>query len=146
VFINVDFKVLNQLECVPGPPGTEVILEISEAEALFDVENHLKITRKWRAQGFKFAIDDFGAGFISLPFIAQLIPDYIKMDRSTIVQAGSSHQFLKFLRDLILALRNYSKEGIIAEGIETEKELQVVRDLGIDPVQGFLFDKPHELK
>lgn len=145
VFINVSFAVLDQLQSLPKPPGTEVILEISEAEALHDVDRHLKTTSAWRAQGYKFAIDDFGAGFISLPFIARLIPDYIKMDRSTIVQASSSRQFLTFLRDLVLALRNYSKEGIIAEGIETQEELQVVRDLGIDPVQGYLMGRPQEL-
>ncbi len=145
VFVNVDFTVLDQLQVVPKPPGIEVILEISEAEALRDVERHLQTTASWRAQGYKFAIDDFGAGFISLPFIAQLIPDYIKMDRSTIVQAGESRQFLTFMRDLVLALRNYSKEGIIAEGIETQEELQVVHDLGIAPVQGFLLAKPQEL-
>jgi EAL domain-containing protein (putative c-di-GMP-specific phosphodiesterase class I) len=145
VFINMDFDLLSQLVGVPKPPGLEIILEISELEALHDVENHLKIARKWRKEGYQFAIDDFGAGFISLPFIAQLIPDYIKIDRSTIVQAVSSDQSSRFLKDLVLALRNYSKEGIIAEGIETEKELQVVRKLGIHLVQGFLMGKPQEL-
>ncbi|MGH7274936.1 MAG: diguanylate cyclase, partial [Nitrospiria bacterium] len=74
VFINVDFNVLSQLEAVPKPPGMEVILEISEVEAQHELETHLMIARKWRGLGYKFAIDDFGAGFISLPFIAQLIP------------------------------------------------------------------------
>lgn len=146
VFINTNFDVLKGLEDIFKPPETEVILEISESEALHDVENFLEISRKWRLKGFKFAIDDFGAGFISLPFIARLIPDYIKMDRSTILQAVSSEQFGKFLRDLVLALRNYSKEGIIAEGIETEKELRIVKEIGGHLVQGFLLGKPEELK
>lgn len=145
VFINVDFSVLDHVRVIPKPPKTEVVLEISESEALHDVERHLNTTKTWRAAGYKFAIDDFGAGFISLPFVARLIPDYIKLDRATIVQAGASQQFLTFLRDLVLALRNYSKEGIIAEGIETPDELQVVRDLGISPVQGYLVGKPQEL-
>jgi diguanylate cyclase (GGDEF)-like protein len=160
MFINVDFDLLNQLESVSKPPGMEVILEISELEALHDVENHLKIARKWREKGFRFAIDDFGAGFISLPFIAQLIPDYIKVDRSTVLQAVSSEKFRGFLKDLVKAMRNYVTEGIIAEGvepvserietvaenIETEKELQVVKEIGIYLVQGFLIGKPEELK
>ncbi len=146
VFINVDFNVLRQVESPPKPTGIDIILEISEAEALDDVANHLELTRQWRQKGYKFAIDDFGAGFISLPFIAQLIPDYIKMDRSTIVQATSSIQFQKFLRDMILALRNYSTEGIIAEGIETQKELEAVKEMGIVPAQGFLLGMPEELK
>ncbi len=146
VFINVDFNVLTQLELLPKPPGIEVILEISEVEALHDVENHLRIARKWRTAGYKFAIDDFGAGFISLPFIAQLVPEYIKMDRSTILQAVGSDKFRQFSKDLVLALRNYSTEGIIAEGIETEKELRVVQGIGITIVQGYLLGKPQELK
>jgi len=145
VFINVDFNVLTQLDLIPKPSEIEVILEISEVEALHDIENHLKITRKWRKAGYKFAIDDFGAGFISLPFIAQLVPDYIKLDRSTILHAVGSEKFLRFARDLVQALRNYSTEGIIAEGVETEKELRVVKEMSIYLVQGYLLGKPQEM-
>jgi diguanylate cyclase (GGDEF)-like protein/PAS domain S-box-containing protein len=146
VFINVDFQLLNQIEIVPKPIEMDVILEISEVEALYDIENHLKMVKKWREKGFQFAIDDFGAGFISLPFIAQVIPDYIKLDRSTMLQAVSSQDFRNFSQDLVRALRNFSKEGIIAEGIETEKELKVVKAIGVNIGQGYLFGKPKELK
>jgi diguanylate cyclase (GGDEF)-like protein/PAS domain S-box-containing protein len=145
VFINVDFNVLSQFDLWHKPPGIEVILEISELEALHDVENHLKIARKWRIAGYKFAIDDFGAGFISLPFIAQLIPEYIKMDRSTILQAVGSDKFRQFSKHLVQALRSYSTEGIIAEGVETEKELSVVKEMGITIVQGYLLGRPQEM-
>jgi len=146
VFINVDFNMLGQLESVSKPSGMDVILEISELEALHDKDSCLQIAKKWRAKGFQFALDDFGANFVSLPFISQLIPDYIKLDRSTILQALSSEQFRGFLKDLLVALRKYSTEGIIAEGVETANELQVVKNLGIYLVQGFLLGKPDELK
>ena len=146
VFINVDFNVLRQVEIIPLPPGFEVILEISELEALHEVENRLEITDRWRAEGYKFAIDDFGAGFISLPFIARLVPEYIKVDRSTMLQSVASEQFREFLNDIISALRHYAKEGIIAEGVETEKELSIVKDMGIFIIQGFLLGKPQEIK
>jgi diguanylate cyclase (GGDEF)-like protein len=145
VFMNVDFNMLGKIESVTKPDGMEVILEISEQEALHDIDKCLEIIRTWRAMGFKFAIDDFGSGFISLPFIARLIPDYIKLDRSTILQSVASLQFGQLMKDLIIAMRNYSKEGIIAEGIETEKELQMSQSLGTDIVQGFLLGKPEEL-
>lgn len=145
LFVNMDFEMLRSLEHISKPPGIEVILEISEKEVLDNVESRLRIARQWRAKGFKFAIDDFGAGFISLPFIAQLVPDYIKIDRSTILQAVSSLQFREFLKDMIHAMRNYSAEGIIAEGVETEYELSVVREIELDLVQGFLLGRPHEL-
>jgi diguanylate cyclase (GGDEF)-like protein/PAS domain S-box-containing protein len=146
VFINVDFNMLSHFESVSKPSSMDVILEISELEALHDKDNCLKIAKKWRAKGFQFALDDFGANFVSLPFISRLIPDYIKLDRSTTLQAISSEQFKDFLRDLLVALKKYSTEGIIAEGIETANELQVVKNLGIHFVQGFLVGKPDELK
>ncbi len=145
VFINVNFSVIGAMECLPKPPHIRVILEISELEALHDVAGHLEITRRWREQGFEFAIDDFGAGFVSFPFIAEAIPDYIKMDRSTLLQAVSSQKFRMFSKDLVRAIRNYAAAGIIAEGVETDQELEVVRELGIDLVQGYLFGKPQAL-
>jgi len=145
VFLNVDFDVLNEVHTAPAIGRTEVILEISEAEAIHDVERLLEITKKWRAWGFKFAIDDFGAGFISLAFVAKLLPDYLKLDRSAIVQAVASEQFGRFLKELILAFQNYTKEGIVAEGVETEKELHVVKETGIHLVQGMLTGEPKEL-
>ncbi len=152
VFINVDFALLTQLESIPKPSGMEVILEISELEALHNIEDPLKIARKWQEMGYKFAIDDFGAGFISLPFIAQLVPEYIKVDRSTILHALSSDMFREFLKDIVLSLKKYTTEGFIAEGIEavaegveTEKELLVVREMGIHLAQGFSLGRPKEL-
>jgi diguanylate cyclase (GGDEF)-like protein len=146
VFINIDFETLQSVEPFAKPEEVDVVLEISEAESLYDVELHLATAASWRKLGYKFAIDDFGAGFMSLPFIARLVPEYIKVDRSTIVEAAGSKQFSRFLADLVRAMRNYSKEGIIAEGIETEQEFEVVRDLGVDQVQGYLTGRPAKWK
>jgi len=145
VFINVDFESLRTTEPFPKPPDIEIVLEISEAESLSDVEALLVVADAWRAQGYRFAIDDFGVGFLSLPFIARLIPEYIKVDRSMVVEAADSLQFGSFLKDMVLAMRNYSKEGIIAEGIETEEDLDIVRRLGIDQFQGYLTGRPETL-
>ena len=145
VFINIDFEVLGKVDPLPKKREMQIILEISELEALKDLENRLSLAAKWRDRGYQFAIDDFGAGFISLPFIARLIPEYIKIDRSTILQAVSSERFKGFLNPLLQALRGYVSEGIIAEGVELEKELKIVKEMGIFLVQGFLFGKPEEL-
>ena len=146
LFVNVDFDLLKKLECGPKPPGMDVYLEISEVEALHDIKNNLKIANRWRKHGYKFAIDDFGAGFISLPFIAQLVPEHIKLDRATILQAVESKDFRKVMKDLLQGLRNCSAQGIIAEGIETEAELKVMKQLGVYLIQGYLMGKPRELK
>lgn len=142
VFINVNFSVIGEMECPPKPPDMQVVLEISELDAIHDVARHLEITKRWRAHGFEFAIDDFGAGFVSFPFIAEAIPEYIKVDRSTLLQAVSSPKFRLFSKDLVRAIRNYATHGIIAEGIETDQELAVATELGIDLVQGYRFGKP----
>ncbi len=142
VFINIDFVTLKTVAPFAKPENVEVVLEISEAESLYDVEDHLATAESWRAKGYKFAIDDFGAGFMSLPFIARLVPEYIKVDRSTIVEASGSGQFSSFLRDLVNAMRNYSTDGIIAEGVETQEELEAVKKVGVDQVQGFLTGRP----
>jgi len=146
VFLNVDFNLLDQLDPLPKPPNTDVILEISELEALDEVEDPLRITRKWRKNGYKLALDDFGTGYISLPFLARLGPEHIKVSRSTVLQAVSSEKFKKFMIGIISGLRNYSAGGVIAEGVETSKELRVVKDIGIHLVQGFLLGKPKEIK
>jgi EAL domain-containing protein (putative c-di-GMP-specific phosphodiesterase class I) len=121
-----------------------VILEISELEALDNVDERIQIASEWRAHGYKFAIDDFGAGFISLPFIARLMPEYIKIDRSTLLQAVSSPQFQEFMVGLVFALSNYSTEGIIIEGVETDQELRIAKATGVFLIQGYLFGKPQE--
>lgn len=138
VFLNVDSILLDQCEWIQKPPGIEVVLEISESESLQDVDRYLALAEKWRSHGFKFAIDDFGAGFISLPFISKLNPDYIKIDRSVILQATASAEFRIFMKNLVSALQGETTHQMIAEGIETETELQIMRDMDIRLVQGFL--------
>ncbi len=145
VFVNVDLDLLEQIEVPAKPAAVEVVLEISERAVLTDVDRHIRVAGRWRRKGFKFAIDDFGSGFISLPFIAQLVPDFIKMNRSTILEAAQSDEFSNFLRDMLVAMRNYSPEGVIAEGIETEQELAAARRLGVHQVQGYLTGRPDSL-
>ncbi len=145
-FINVDFELLRTVGLVDKPLNAEVILEISESEAVTNIEQYLDVVESWRQRGFQFAIDDFGSAFLSLPFVAQLVPSFIKMDRSAFLQAADSDTFSSFLRDMILAMRNYSKEGIIAEGVETEAELAVVNRLGVLQVQGHLTGRPGNLE
>jgi EAL domain-containing protein (putative c-di-GMP-specific phosphodiesterase class I) len=146
VFVNVDFTLLSTYGPVPKPEGIDVVLEISELEALHDIDAKLEVADRWRKLGYKFAIDDFGAGFISLPFVARLVPEYIKIDRSTILQAVETAQFKEFLAGLVVALKYYAKEGIIAEGVETDQELKTVEEIGVSLVQGYLLGKPYAIR
>jgi diguanylate cyclase (GGDEF)-like protein len=146
VFINADFDLLSQLDPVYVPPTMNVVVELSEREALHEPERQLNVARKWREKGYQFAVDDFGAGLISLPFLSMLAPEYVKVDRSTMLRAVGSIQFKEFLGSLIHAVRTYALGGIIAEGVETREELEVVKDMGISLVQGSLLGKREEMK
>ena len=145
VFINVDLPMLESLDPISCPGNVDVVLEISEAETAKGTQQSLELIESWRQRGFKFAIDNFGSGFVSLPFVARLFPDFIKMDRMAMQEAGGSPRFGAFMRDLVSAMRNYSREGIIAEGVETEAELALVRSLGVDQVQGHLTGRPGDV-
>jgi EAL domain-containing protein (putative c-di-GMP-specific phosphodiesterase class I) len=145
VFINVDFEVLGRLDPLPLPPGMDVVLELSEREALHDLDKHLEVASRWRGEGYHLAIDDFGAGFVSFPFIASLVPEYIKVDRSTMLEAFASAKFRSLLTSVLGAMRTYATTGIVAEGIETPEELRLTRDLGISHAQGYLLGEPAEL-
>ena len=144
IFLNVNSHILIQCQWVEKPSDIDVVLEISESEAIQDVEAYLTLTEQWRNKGFRFAMDDFGAGFISLPFLSMLRPEYIKIDRSVMLRAVASSEFLLFLRKLVAALQGKTTHQMIAEGIETEIELQRMQEVGIHLVQGFLLkDQGH---
>jgi diguanylate cyclase (GGDEF)-like protein len=145
VFVNVDLELLSSVETMPCPQGLEVVLEIPETETTKATADSLAVIGEWRRLGFKIAIDDFGSGFVSLPFLARLLPDFIKMDKGAMHESGDSERFSSFMKDLVTAMRHYSREGIIAEGIETEQEFQLARLVGVDQVQGNLTGRPEVL-
>ena len=123
-----------------GFPINRIIFEFTEVERL-DTDHILNILRSYRAMGFKTAIDDFGAGYAGLGLLSKFQPDIVKLDMdlirgidtSTVKQTivGST---LRMLRDL----------GVIplCEGVETVGEYDVLRDLGVDLMQGYLLAKP----
>lgn len=142
LFLNVDFRLLKNLNAkVEPPPGMEVILEISEREPLDAIEERLDLAGGWRKQGFKFACDDVGAGFLSLPFVVRLAPEFIKIDLSVVHLAVTSPGLQSFLEITTRAFHGFS-EGIIAEGIETPEQLSLLKRIGIPLGQGFLLGRP----
>lgn len=142
LFLNVDFRLLRNLYGkVEPPPGVNVILEISEREALDHIEDRLVLAESWRKQGFKFACDDVGAGFLSLPFVVRLAPEFIKIDLSVVHLAVTSPGLQSFLEMTTRAFHGFS-EGIIAEGIETQEQLDLLKRIGIPLGQGFLLGRP----
>jgi len=94
-------------------------------------------------EGVKIAIDDFGTGYSSLSCIHELSPDAVKIDRSfidSITKSGDK----KTIVGAIVALANGLKLDVVAEGIETESQHEILEKMGCKYAQGFLYSRPLE--
>lgn len=116
-------------------------LEITESLIMADVRHSVTSLQAIRAMGVSIAIDDFGTGFSSLSYLARLPLDALKIDRSFVVDMTASPQGLSLVATII-NLAHSLKLNVVAEGVETEEQLRLLRLLGCDEMQGYLFSKP----
>jgi len=120
---------------------SDVYLEITERSAITNFKAFYENLGLYRDHGFKFAIDDVGGGYASLEAIVEIRPEVVKIDRHIVHQlSGDSLRF-----GIVKFIVSFCKEhGIlsIAEGIETKKDFETVKELGIDAGQGFYFSRP----
>lgn len=124
-----------------GFPTNRIIFEVTENESLTD-RTHLKnILLEYQRQGFKTAIDDFGAGYSGLGLLAEFQPDIIKLDMELI--RGIDHDNARFtiVEGIVGICRKLGIE-VIAEGVEQREEYAALTALGINLFQGYLFAKP----
>lgn len=120
---------------------SKFVLEITEHAPLESHEELMEAIKELRVRGMKLAIDDAGAGHSGLQRIVELSPDVIKLD----ISLTRSLDTKPALRALASALIFFSRETgcrLIAEGIETEEELQTLKLLGVNRGQGFLLGRP----
>ncbi len=119
----------------------DIVFEISEKETINNYKTFCSILKSYQFQGYKIAIDDVGAGYNGLNFLAQISPQFIKLDIGLVKDIDKNHMKKSIVRALIsFAQTNNIK--IIAEGIEKEEELIVLIELGIDYGQGFFLGRP----
>ncbi len=122
-------------------PLRRLMLEITEHESIDEYRDIAAVLDPLRAQGLRLAVDDAGAGFASFRHVVQLRPDQIKLDRDLV--AGIDTDPAR--RALASAVVLFSLEvgaGVIAEGVETEAELDVCQSLSIDSAQGYYIAPP----
>jgi diguanylate cyclase (GGDEF)-like protein/PAS domain S-box-containing protein len=116
-------------------------LEITESMIMEDVEYSIAVLRKIRSMGVTIAIDDFGTGFSSLSYLSKLPLDTLKIDRSFVVDLAEAQGRLAQV-SAIISLAHSMHLKVVAEGVETEDQLSLLRMLGCDEMQGFLFSRP----
>lgn len=114
-------------------------LEVTE-RFLIHQEN-IDIVNRLRATGIKLSIDDFGTSYSSLQYLKDLKIDEIKIDRSFISNLEMDKTSQKIVK-MIITLGHQLNLNIVAEGVETKKQLQLLKKMKCDSIQGFLFSKP----
>jgi EAL domain-containing protein (putative c-di-GMP-specific phosphodiesterase class I) len=94
-----------------------------------------------KALGIKLLVDDFGTGYSSLSQLQQLDLDVLKVDRAFTAQLGTGREGVAFFH-AIVSMAHVLNMSVVAEGVESEDELRILRDLGCDEVQGYYVSKP----
>jgi EAL domain-containing protein (putative c-di-GMP-specific phosphodiesterase class I) len=116
-------------------------LEITESLIMEDVMHSIVSLKAIRAMGVTIAIDDFGTGFSSLSYLSRLPVDTLKIDRSFVLDMTVSPEGLALV-STIITLAHALKLKVVAEGVETEEQLRLLRILNCNEIQGFLFSRP----
>jgi EAL domain-containing protein (putative c-di-GMP-specific phosphodiesterase class I) len=121
-----------------------VVLEITERTAIKDYPKFRERLKSFRQVGYRFAVDDAGSGYAGLGSIANLEPDFIKLDISLINAIDTN--FIK--QNLVETMVKFASDHgamVIAEGVERAEEFKTVRDLGVHLVQGFFLHRPRSV-
>lgn len=116
-------------------------LEVTESLAVHDMNRMKRILGEIKKLGCKVALDDFGTGYSSLNYIREMPLDVIKIDRCFIIDIGKddfSNAFVKMVAELASAIG----VDVCVEGVETEEQLNFLRDSRVQYIQGYFFDKP----
>ncbi|MGR5147152.1 sensor domain-containing protein [Photobacterium alginatilyticum] len=122
-------------------PDKSIIVEITESTASKESSDIQSLLGYFKQRDIQVALDDFGTGYSSLSAVVELRPDIIKIDRGFIKELGSSQDSLTLV-SLIIDLSHKLGIKVVAEGVETEAQLEILRELKCKYVQGFYFSKP----
>ena len=124
--------------------GSRLVLELTETHYHDDPIKLLKFIESCKDMNMMMAIDDFGVGYSSLEMLLKYPANIVKLDRSLMKKMSDSSDSKVFISTIVSACHNFDKM-VCVEGVETEKELNIVTEAGCDSVQGYYFYKPMEI-
>jgi EAL domain-containing protein (putative c-di-GMP-specific phosphodiesterase class I) len=116
-------------------------LEVTESAYTENAVELLEVIDRLRSIGFEIEMDDFGSGYSSLNMLSSMPIDVLKMDMKFIRRIETSDTDLKLVK-LILDIAKYLQVPVVAEGVETDGQLELLKDSGCDIVQGYYFSRP----
>lgn len=135
------FGIIKRVIEVTGFPGGQLELEITESALIKDPELAIDCMEHWKELGVQIAVDDFGTGYSSLSYLSRLPVDRLKLDRSFVHRMHAERKTAAIVRS-VLALGKDMGIAVLAEGIETERQFDILENMGCLQVQGYLFAKP----
>jgi len=140
---NPDQCIRLTLECARknGFPIERIILETTEEEKIEDPLFLKNVLEGYRRHGLLVAIDDFGEGYSSLNLMAQLTPEYLKLDRQLVTAIDCDPVRHRIVKAMVTLCRELGIHPI-AEGVETLEEARTLREMGVALFQGYLFARP----
>jgi EAL domain-containing protein (putative c-di-GMP-specific phosphodiesterase class I) len=136
--------LVNTVERVLGETGLEgsrLTLDVTETVYVKVLAANTAILDRLRALGVRFSIDDFGTGYSSLSYLKRLPADAIKIDKSFVDGLGKDVEDTAVIR-MIIELAHTLGLEVIAEGVETEEQVALLKEMGCDFAQGYHFSKP----
>ncbi|MDG5500338.1 bifunctional diguanylate cyclase/phosphodiesterase [Marinobacter sp. BGYM27] len=139
---NLSEQRLEDLLTAHGIRPTEVVIELSERYPVVDADALKTSLLSLKKRGFQIAIDDLGSGYSGLKLWHEIQPDYVKVDRHFISDIHKDLVKKEFVRSVVNLCERLGCK-LIAEGVETEAELSLLRSMGINLIQGFLVGRPN---
>jgi len=124
-----------------GLTGESVVIEITEGLLMNNNSSVIAQLNQFHDTGIQISMDDFGTGYSSLSYLKKFDIDYLKIDRSFVKHLAPQADEL-FLSEAIIIMGHALRMSIIAEGVETEQQRQLLIDMGCEYGQGYLFSKP----
>lgn len=152
VSVNISYKQLKQENFVEliesilkeiSLSASSLNLEITEDEAMEDPELIINILTELKALGIKISLDDFGTGYSSLSYVNMLPIDTIKIDRSLVLNLENDGKSILIIKSII-GMAHSLNIKVVAEGIETEEQFNMLKEIQCDLIQGYLIGKPME--
>jgi EAL domain-containing protein (putative c-di-GMP-specific phosphodiesterase class I) len=127
-----------------GVSGELLDLELTESIVMRDIDSAILKIALLREHGIRFSVDDFGTGYSSLGYLPKLPIDTLKIDRCFVAQIGENDAAVPLIHGMISLAHSIGKR-VIVEGVETSGQLEILRNLNCDEVQGFFVGRPARL-
>lgn len=124
--------------------GSSIDIEITESLLIENIEHTVAIMSELQQLGFTFSLDDFGTGYASLGYLQRLPLNRLKIDQSFVQKVSDNSNNIAIVKTIV-ALSKSLEMNVLAEGIETKEQLDILTALGCHQYQGYYFEKPMSL-